>query len=501
MNIKLKDIYSLIPESELRLSSEDVIIEDISHDSRNISSGCLFICISGVKMDGHQFAESAIQKGAVALVVERYLPTLSQVPQLIVKDARKAESVISAACFDYPSRKMAVIGVTGTNGKTTTTYLIESVLKEAGYQPGVIGTIEYRYAGKQIPSQNTTPSSLDINRLLADMVIEGCNRLVMEVSSHSLVQERVDSIDFDYGIFMNITRDHLDYHGTMENYLAAKCLLFQKLGKDYSKGFSKKSIINIDDPMAEKVIAASSVPVLTFGIKNKAEVQARNVQLSVSGVTFDVVAPSGKANIKLQISGLFNVYNSLAAISLAEAMGIPLDVTRKALESVTCVPGRFQRIDKGQDFLVLVDYAHTDDALKNLLNSARQITRGKMIIVFGAGGDRDRGKRPLMGEVAARHADYLIVTSDNPRNEDPARIALDIEIGIKRVADSEDRYKVILNRDQAIREAIFMAQPGDSVLIAGKGHETYETFANGYTIHFDDVEVSEKYLVERNRKK
>ncbi len=501
MIMNIKNIQQLIPRSELRIKSEDIPLTGLSHDSRKVDPGSLFICISGVKMDGHQFAEVAVKSGAVALVVEKYLPELSHVPQLIVEDARKAESIISACFYGYPSRKMSVIGVTGTNGKTTTTYLLEAILKAAGHNPGVIGTIEYRYAGKSVPSKNTTPSSLELNALLAEMVKEGCDQLIMEVSSHSLVQERVDGIDFDYGIFMNITRDHLDYHETMENYLAAKCLLFEKLGRDHDKGFPKKSLINLDDPMAEKVITSSSVPVLTFGIDKKADIQASNINLSVSGVSFDVVTPSGKASLKLQLSGLFNVYNSLAAISLAEAMSIPLETACKALESITCIPGRFQQVDKGQDFLVVVDYAHTDDALKNLLNAARDITQGKMIIVFGAGGDRDRGKRPLMGEIAARNADQIIITSDNPRNEDPARIALDIEIGVKRVSDSEGRYKVILDRDEAIKEAIYLAHPGDSVLIAGKGHETYETFANNFSIHFDDVEVSAKYLEERIGKK
>lgn len=495
MTKKLSELIKELVEIKRTGDTSDPVITGISHDTRLVHPGYLFICISGFKLDGHDFAEKAIQLGAVALVVQRPLDKLVKVPQIIVSDARKAEAILAATYYDYPSRKMKVIGITGTNGKTTTTYMIESILKSAGFHPGVIGTVTYRYVDKVIEAHNTTPSSLELNEFMAEMVASGCDHVVMEVSSHALAQGRVDTIDFDYAIFTHITRDHLDFHETMEKYLEAKCLLFSKMGHDYDKGFPKKSIVNLDDAHFEAVAKASSVPVITYGLDAKATVRAENVDADSHGLRFMLLAPQGKVQISLKLPGVFNVSNALAAVAVSLAMDIPLEKIKGGLESLESVPGRFQSIQRGQKFMVIVDYAHTDDALINLLKSARQISKGKIIVVFGAGGDRDRGKRPLMGEAAAKFADELIITSDNPRSEDPALIALDIEIGVKRVSQAENRYKVILDREEAIKTAIQSAKPGDTVVLAGKGHENYQVLADR-TIHLDDIETASEYLDE-----
>ncbi len=493
MNVLLENLLQSISEFQCQGDIGNLSVQGISRDSRYVKPGDLFVCISGVKQDGHLYAAQSVKAGAVALVVERFIPELGIVPQIKVPNSRLAEALMAACFYGYPSRELKVVGVTGTNGKTTSTYLMESIIQQAGHQAGIIGTIGTRFAGKSQPLNNTTPSSLELNGIMRDMRYAGCDYMVMEVSSHALDQGRVEGLEFDIGVFTNITRDHLDYHKTMEDYLAAKCILFKRMAQCFDKGLPKRSIVNIDDPLGEKVVQSSSVPVITYAINKDADVRALNVNLSPDKLSFTLKTPLGETPVCLGISGLFNVYNSLAAAAMGIALGFNLEDIRLGLENVACVPGRFQRVDEGQDFLVLVDYAHTDDALLNLLKSARQITKGKIIIVFGAGGDRDRGKRPLMGEIAARHADYSIITSDNPRSEDPALIAMDIELGIRRVLSPKPEYKVVLDREDAIREAINMARPGDSVLIAGKGHETYEIFADR-TIHFDDVEMARKYL-------
>ncbi len=492
---KLSDLTKELSDLKRIGDTYDPVITGISHDTRVIQPGNLFICISGFKQDGHDFAEKAVQSGAVALVVQRPLDKLGKIPQIIVSNARKTEAILTTSFYDHPSRKMKVIGITGTNGKTTTTYMIESILKSAGCYPGVVGTVNYRYAGNVIDARNTTPSSLELNELMSQMVKFGCSHLVMEVSSHALAQGRVDTVDFDYAIFTHITRDHLDFHETMEKYLEAKCLLFSKIGHDFDKGFPKKSIINMDDAHFETVMKASTVPVVTYGMNAKAEVRAETVDAGSQGLQFMLWTPKGNIIISLKLAGVFNVYNALAAVAVSLAMDISLEKIKEGLETLESVPGRFQSIYRGQGFMVIVDYAHTDDALINLLKGARQISKGKIIVVFGAGGDRDRGKRPLMGEAAAKLADELIITSDNPRSEDPTLIALDIEIGVKRVPQVENRYKIILDRGEAIKVAIQSAQAGDTVVIAGKGHENYQVFADR-TIHFDDTETAAKYIDE-----
>lgn len=494
---KLTELISILPQAEIIGGNPEIEITGITHSSTTVELGFLFICIDGYKVDGHRFAPQAVNKGAKALVVSKQIEGLPvDVVQIKVPDTRIAEAYLAAKFYDYPSRKMPVIGITGTNGKTTTTYLLESILNNAGYFPGIIGTISYRYAGKFIPAKNTTPSALELNQMMAQMLDAGCNYLVMEVSSHSLAQGRVEGIDFDIGVFTNLTRDHLDFHNTLEEYLKAKCLLFVKLGEGYNKKNPKFAVVNIDDQYATQVIAASTVPVVKYGIASDANIRAANIIQTNRGLSFDLVTPKGKTEIQLQLPGLFNVYNALAAAAALSRTDIGLKQIKQGLESVTVVPGRFQSIDCGQDFMVIVDYAHTDDALFNLLRSARQLTSRKLIVVFGCGGDRDRGKRPKMGEIAAKLADIVIITSDNPRSEDPARIALDIEIGIKRVTNGSEKYQVVLDRKSAIETALNLAKKGDTVVIAGKGHENYQVFADR-TIHFDDGEVVTEILKQK----
>jgi UDP-N-acetylmuramoyl-L-alanyl-D-glutamate--2,6-diaminopimelate ligase len=494
MSLRLSDLIAVLPQSEIISGNPEVDITGLAHSSTAIQPGYLFICIEGYKTDGHRYAPQAIEKGAIALLVNKEITGIpAEIVQVKVPDTRIAEAFLAAKFYDYPTRKMPVIGITGTNGKTTTTYLIESILQHAGHQPGIMGTIAYRYADKFIAAKNTTPSALELNQLMARMVEAGCDYLVMEVSSHSLAQGRVEGIDFDVGIFTNLTRDHLDFHITLEEYLKAKCLLFVKLGEGFDKKYPKFAVVNMDDQYATQVIAASMVPVVKYGVSSDADIRAANIIQTPDGLHFDLITPLGKTQIQLQLSGYFNVYNALAAAAALSKTEITLAQIKSGLESLTIVPGRFQSIDCGQDFMVIVDYAHTDDALLNLLKSARQLTNQKLFVVFGCGGDRDRGKRPKMGEIAAKLADYSIVTSDNPRTEDPARIALDVEIGIKRIISDMDKYKIVLDRKSAIAIAIGMAKKGDVVVIAGKGHENYQVFADR-TIHFDDSEVATEIL-------
>ncbi|MCX7919104.1 MAG: UDP-N-acetylmuramoyl-L-alanyl-D-glutamate--2,6-diaminopimelate ligase [bacterium] len=495
--MRLGELISVLPQKEFIQGNPELEILGLAHSSKEVTPGSLFICIEGYKTDGHRYAAQAIENGAVALVINKELAGIpEQIALIKVPNTRSAEASLAAKFYGYPSQKMPVIGITGTNGKTTTTYLIESILRSAGYRPGVIGTIAYRFGGNIIPAKNTTPSALELNQIMAQMVEIGCDYLVMEVSSHALSQGRVDGIDFDVGIFTNLTRDHLDFHNTLEEYLKAKCILFVKLGQGYDKKYPKFAVVNIDDQYAAEVIAASAVPVVKYGVANDAEVRAANIVPRQTGLVFDLITPLGKTEIQLQLAGMFNVYNALAAAAAVLKANISLEQIKSGLESVSIVPGRFQLVDAGQDFMVIVDYAHTEDALFNLLRSARQLTKQKLIVVFGCGGDRDRGKRPKMGEIAAKLADLVIITSDNPRSEDPARIALDIEIGIKRVSNGADKYQVVLDRKTAIATAIELAKKGDIVVIAGKGHETYQIFADR-TIHFDDAEVAREILTQK----
>lgn len=464
----------------------DVVPAGIAYDSRASVAGSLFACWQGAHFDGHRYAADAVSKGAVALLCER--PLAYAVPQIVVPDSRIALALISAAFYKDPSEQLSLIGVTGTNGKTTMTYLIKAILEAAGRRCGLIGTVGHFVGGEQLPSARTTPEAPDIQRLLSQMVAAECDACVMEASSHGIDKHRVAGCTFSVGVFTNLTQDHLDYHKTLEAYREAKCRLFHQV--------RDAAVINLDDPHAQHFISAARSPVLSYAIDNPtAAFRAGQIRVGHEGVSYIAHTPAGSIPVSMRLTGRFNVYNSLAAMAATYALGCsPAEMTA-GLANVQ-VPGRFERVIRGQDFLVIVDYAHTPDGLENVLKTSRQLATGRVIAVYGAGGDRDRTKRPQMGALGARLADFVIITSDNPRSEEPAQICREIEAGVRSVGGSEPRYRVVVDRREAIRVAVAMARPGDVLLIAGKGHETYQEFADA-TVHFDDREEAARALEER----
>jgi UDP-N-acetylmuramoyl-L-alanyl-D-glutamate--2,6-diaminopimelate ligase len=407
----------------------------------------------------------------------------------VVASVEALLSPVSARFYGHPSRAMSVVGVTGTSGKTTTTYMVEAIFRAAGLSSGVIGTVEYRWPGGHESAPNTTPMAGDVQRLLAAMRRDGVSRVAMEVSSHALSLGRVADVDFSVGVFLNLTPEHLDFHKDMDGYFAAKALLFDRLA---ASATAKGAAVNADDPAGERMRRRVKGRVWTFGTTASADVSANRVISDAAGSRFSLVTPVGTAEVALPLVGGYNVSNALAAASAALLLDIPIDVVGGALSSLHGVPGRLERVSApGSDVTVLVDYAHKEDALRKVLLAVRPLTKGKLIVVFGCGGDRDRSKRPLMGETAVRLADRVIITSDNPRSEDPAKIALDVEVGARRAKGGS--YDVVLDRAQAIERAIRSAAPGDVVLLAGKGHETYQIFKE-VTVPFDDREVARRLL-------
>ena len=465
----------------LRYEGEDTDIVSIEYDSRKVKKGSLFCCIVGSLFDGHTFAEGAIANGATALLVEKVLPFA--VPQLVVKNARKAMAEISAAFFGYPQREMMMLGVTGTNGKTTTTYMVKAIAEQAGKKVGVIGTIRNLIGNESIHTDRTTPESVDLFRILRMMADAHVDLVVMETSSHALEQYRVHGIKFDVGLFTNLTQDHLDYHKSFDNYLAAKKTLFLN---------SKKAVVNVDDPYSSRIMEGLTIPILTFGVRDRADISATDIDITTDGVRFDLHTPEGEVLMNLAIPGLFSVFNAMGAAGMALAVGMKLSAIKAGLESLTSVSGRLEPVKTNRGFSVFVDYAHTPDALENVLKTVQQFAKGRVICVFGCGGDRDRAKRPIMGEIAGRFSEFTVITSDNPRTEDPMAIIDSIEEGVKR---SGTKYTVIENRKEAIRYALSAAQTDDVIMIAGKGHENYQEI-NGTKYHFDDKEIVEELLSE-----
>ncbi|TVY00579.1 UDP-N-acetylmuramoyl-L-alanyl-D-glutamate--2,6-diaminopimelate ligase [Cohnella terricola] len=484
-------LYRMIGDSAAEIGS-------LAVDSRKVEPGCLFFCVPGHAADGHDYAEQAISKGAAALVTERELPITAT--QIIVPDVRQALALIADYYYGRPSHKLRPIGVTGTNGKTTTTYLIERIWADAGVAAGVIGTIETRYAGESLPMSGTTPGVLELQQILHDMVEAGTERCVMEVSSHALDQGRVKGCSFRTAIFTNLTQDHLDYHGTMEAYESAKGLFFSRLGNTYSDDPRERTyaVLNGDDEASARFAKMTAAEVLTYGIEKKADLQASEVRIAAGGTSFKLESFRGSRQVKLKLVGKFNVYNALAALGAALCEGIGLDEAITSLERIGGVPGRVEPVDAGQDFAVIVDYAHTPDGLENVLNTVKELATGNVICVFGCGGDRDRTKRPIMGRIASDLADKIIVTSDNPRTEDPELIIRDIEAGLKEAGATRDRYELEPDRRAAIEKAVEMASPGDVVLIAGKGHEAYQIIGN-VTHDFDDRLVAKEAIRSRNQ--
>ena len=468
----------------------DLSVGGIQYDSRRVVSGDLFICIEGFVHDGHRFIEEAVRRGAVACVVQKPVPVPENLTVVQVGDTRRAMARLANCFYGDPSRSLKLVGVTGTNGKTTTSMLCRSVLQERG-SVGLIGTVENIVGERQYPVERTTPESVDLQRMLRQMVDYGSSYAVMEVSSHSLVLNRVDTCRFTTAVFTNVTRDHLDFHGDFEHYLHAKARLFREHLAPDPGDPGRAAIINWDDPHGVDMARNCPAPVWRYGIESRdVHVRAEDIEIRGGGAIFTVCGEFGRVPLHLPLTGRFNIYNALAAFTVGLAEGIPPERIASRLESAGPVKGRFQLIPHQEDFAVIVDYAHTPDGLENILRTAREITRNRVLVVFGCGGDRDRGKRPIMGQLAGQWADYAIITSDNPRTEQPLAIMADIEQGIKMTAAP---YEMIEDRAQAIHRAIAIAQQGDVVLIAGKGHETYQILGSR-TIHFDDSEVAAEAL-------
>jgi len=476
----------------------DIEITGIEVDSRKVEKGDLFLCLSGFTVDGHDYAEMAIQKGAVALVCER--PLSLNVPQIIVKDARFVMAFLADRFYQHPSQHLKIIGVTGTNGKTTTTHLIEKILSDQGHLSGLIGTIKMKIGNESFEIKNTTPDALILQESFRKMIDVGSDYGIMEVSSHALQLGRVRGIRYHIAVFTNLTQDHLDYHVTMENYRNAKGLLFAQLGNSYDSNpiNNQYAVLNADDQASSYYKDITAAQVITYGIDQDADVKATNIVITSEGTSFTVQSLSEKMDIQLKMIGKFSVYNALAAITVAQIEGISLEDIKNSLEQIQGVDGRFEPVMEGQDYTVIVDYAHTPDSLENVLTTIKEFAKGKIYCVFGAGGDRDKTKRPLMGKIAVKYSDIAVVTSDNPRTEEPERILEDIIEGIKEENTDTSKYVAIVDRQTAIEYAVQQAKPDDVILIAGKGHETYQQLKNE-VIHFDDREVAREAIL-RGRK-
>ncbi len=476
--MKLSELAGLLPGAE-RSGDPQEEITAVTHDSRQAGVGSLFVAIRGLTTDGNRFVDAALKKGAAAVASEG--PPLPGVPWIRVGDAREALAVLSAAVLGHPARSLDLVGVTGTNGKTTTTFLIDAALRAAGEKPGLVGTVEYRVGDRLVEAARTTPESSDLQALFRQMVDAGCRRAVLEVSSHSLALKRVHGCAFKVAVFTNLTRDHLDFHGDMESYFAAKRILFDTLLRE-----DGHAVVNRDDDHADELVRVSRGRVWTYSLRAPADVAVEEVTLSLEGTRIRARTPVGPLEITTPLLGRFNVQNVLAALTAGLALGLPEDVLRRGLGSLRGVPGRLERVQAGQEFTVLVDYAHTDDALKNVLETVRELRPRRLITVFGCGGDRDRTKRPLMGAVATRLSDVVILTSDNPRSEPPEAILEEIRRGVPR-SRAGDIY-VIPDRRDAIAKALELGREGVVVVIAGKGHETYQVLRDR-TVPFDDRQV------------
>ena len=454
-------------------TSDARAVAGITCDSRKVQPGWVFVCICGTSSDGHAFAKQALEAGAAAVVVQRDLGLAQQIQ---VESTRHAWAIMCANWFGRPSRRLHLIGITGTNGKTTVSYMLKSILEFCGYKTGLVGTIQNMIGQRVLPSGHTTPDPYDLQSMFSLMVAEGCTHAVMEVSSHALDQGRVDGCRFDAAVFTNLTQDHLDYHGTMENYLAAKKRLFT---------MCDRGILNLDDPAAQQIKEGIDCPWTTYSVgRDEADYTARNIHKRPDGVDFELVGTGEIDRVRLSIPGDFSVYNAIAAAACGLAIGLPFEKVVAALSACRGVKGRAEIVPTGRDFTVIIDYAHTPDGLENICRTLKECAAGRLVVLFGCGGDRDKTKRPKMGAIAAKYADFCVVTSDNPRTEDPAAIINDILAGMPAGA----AYTVVENRVEAIHWAIDHARPGDTILLAGKGHETYQVLKDGL-IHLDEREV------------
>ncbi|PKL37605.1 MAG: UDP-N-acetylmuramoyl-L-alanyl-D-glutamate--2,6-diaminopimelate ligase [Spirochaetae bacterium HGW-Spirochaetae-1] len=501
----LSDLLDQCRQSAELYSSGDlkeVKVVAVEYDSRKVTEGAVFVAVEGYETDGHGFIDAAIAKGAAAVVVSRkrageFLHLDRKSITLLVSDnTRKALSCLSASFYDNPSRKMKVIGITGTNGKTSITYMIESVLKENGLETGVMGTINYRWGGVERPAPNTTPESRDMQEMFYRMHRDGVRAVVMEISSHALELNRADDIDLDAAVFTNLTRDHLDFHHDFEAYFSAKKRIFSILDRSIKE--KKIGIVNGDDEYGARILKNRnnySYPIVSFGVDSDAyfRTDRKSIVNEISGLSYVLESPEKGLSVSLQLAGTFHVYNSLAALATLVSLDVPYAVIQQGLKKLKSVPGRFDTITTGLGFGVVVDYAHTSDALQKLLDSVNELKKNRIITVFGCGGDRDRTKRPIMGKIAVDFSDHVIITSDNPRTEEPDAIIRDITAGIEKI-----NYDVESDREKAIAMAVAMGEPGDIIVIAGKGHEDYQILGRS-KIHFDDHEIASKYIREREK--
>jgi UDP-N-acetylmuramoyl-L-alanyl-D-glutamate--2,6-diaminopimelate ligase len=473
------------------ISAGDLQIRHVANDSRKVQAGALFVAIHGEATDGNLFVKDAAAKGAVAVMSENAVPMewTKEIPWIQVNEGRKALATVAANFYGHPAAAIRLVGVTGTNGKTTTTSLIDSILRASGAKTGLFGTIAYHTPAGERPAPNTTPESLDLQSFFTEIRDAGGTYATMEASSHALSMDRLWGCHFAAAVFTNLTRDHIDYHKSFENYFAAKRMLFEGTGA----GAPDASVINVDDEWGKKLVGLGG-KTLTYGLQNDADLKAKKFQLSFKGLSFTAQTPNGPVQVESPLVGRINVYNILAAIGAGIGLGLSNEVIETGIRNLRAVAGRFERVDRGQPFLVVVDYAHTNDALENLIRTAKELnTKGRIITVFGCGGSRDRTKRPIMGEISGRMSDLSVLTSDNPRQEEPLKIISDIVVGMQK---SGGKYMIEPDRAKAIHLAIEEARAGDMVLLAGKGHEDYQVFAD-HTIHFDDREVATKALHDR----
>lgn len=479
--MKLKELIKGLNIVEFEGDME-IEIESIAYDSRKAKEGSVFVCIEGFKVDGHKYIPQAIENGTRAFIVQKEVEMPAGMSVVRVEDTRYALASISDIFFGHPSGKFNLIGITGTKGKTTTTYMIKSILENYGQKVGLIGTIANMIGDEVLPTDRTTPESYDLQELFCDMVQKNVKSVVMEVSSHALELHRVSCSEYDIGVFTNLSRDHLDFHKTFENYLEAKIKLF---------GICKKGLINIDNEFGKRVVENARCEVYTMGIDNEADIRAVDMAHHPNSVDFKVISPWFEGKISVSIPGKFSVYNALAAIGSCALMGVPFEYIQKGLAGVR-VPGRAEIVDVGKDYTVMIDYAHSPDSLENILTTVKAYAPGRVVCVFGCGGDRDKTKRPVMGRISGQLADFTIITSDNPRTEDPEMIINDIEEGIKETGAA---YIKIVDRREAIKYALMNARDKDIIVLAGKGHENY-IILKDKTIHFDEREVIREILNE-----
>lgn len=490
--MKLKELISILSFYQTKSNLNNIEINDIEMDHRLVQSGNLFVCIKGFTVDGHDFASLAVEQGAVAVIAEKEL-NLS-VPTIVVSDSSRALAMLANKIYQYPSQDMSLVGITGTNGKTTTTYLLESIFKYHNKKTGLIGTIQTKIGERSFDVSNTTPNALVLQKTLKQMKDENVEVVCMEVSSHALDLGRVYGCDYNIAVYTNLSQDHLDYHKNMEDYLRAKSLLFAQLGNIYDENKEKFAVVNQDDQYSEVIKHSTSQQVLTYGYKEKSDIMAKDLELDVSQTQFTLETPIGNVQIESKLIGMFNVYNMLAASGAAIAAKVPLETIKEALESITGVDGRFQQVTDNEKFGVIVDYAHTPDSLENVLQTITDFVKGKIYVVVGCGGDRDRLKRPQMANVALQYADQAIFTSDNPRTEDPEAILEDMTRDL-----NQTHFEVITDRKIAIEHAIDLVKDGDIVLIAGKGHETYQE-VNHVKYDFDDRVIAKEAIKNKELK-